>query len=104
MNEIIEIVGKLLGATLVVLCAYLTPKIKAWLEVKIGKEKTDAVLKLIENFVTAADQLYKTEDPTGEIRNAYVKDQLQKLGYTITDELNSFIESAVKKCNKAYNK
>ena len=62
------------------------------------------VMLLIENFVTAADQLYKADDPTGVIRKKYVEDQLKALGYAITDELNAFIESAVKKCNKEYNK
>ena len=104
MDQILEIVGKLLGAALVVLAVYLTPKIKEWLNEKIGETSTNHIIVLIENFVTAADQLFKSEDPTGEIRNEYVKDQLTKLGYVITDEINSFIESAVKKCNKEYNK
>ncbi len=104
MDQILEIVGKLLGVALVVLVAYLTPKIKEWLNEKIGETNTNHIIVLIENFVTAADQLFKSEDPTGEIRNKYVKDQLTKLGYVITDEINSFIESAVKKCNKEYNK
>ena len=108
MDEIIAIVGKVLAAAVVALFAYLVPKIKTLLEAKIGSEGTAKVLLLIENFVTAADQLYKaddpTDDPTGVIRKKYVEDQLKALGYAITDELNGFIESAVKKCNKEYNK
>ena len=104
MDEIIAIVGKVLAAAVVALLAYLVPKIKTWLEAKISSEGTAKVLLLIENFVTAADQLYKADDPTGVIRKKYVEDQLKQLGYVITDELNAFIESAVKKCNKEYNK
>ena len=104
MDDIIAIVGKVLAAAVVALLACLVPKIKTWLEAKIGSERTAKVLLLIENFVTAADQLYKADDPTGVIRKKYVEDQLKQLGYAITDELNSFIESAVKKCNKEYNK
>ena len=104
MDEIIAIIGKILAAAVVALLAYLTPKIKDWLEAKIGSEGTAKVILLIENFVTAADQLYKADDPTGTIRKKYVEDQLKELGYAITDEINSFIESAVKKCNKEYNK
>ena len=104
MDEIIAIVGKILAAAVVALFAYLAPKIKAWLNTKIDSEETEKVLLLIENFVTAADQLYKADDPTGVIRKKYVEDQLKALGYAITDKLNSFIESAVKKCNKEYNK
>ena len=59
MDEIIAIVGKVLAAAVVALFAYLVPKIKTWLEAKIGSEGTAKVLLLIENFVTAADQLYK---------------------------------------------
>lgn len=104
MDQILEIVGKILAAAFVALIAYVTPKVKTWLEEKIGETKTEKVLVLIKNFVTAADQLYKEDDPTGEIRNQYVKDQLTALGYAITSEINSFIESAVKECNKEYNK
>lgn len=104
MDEIIAIVGKVLAAAVVALFAYLVPKIKTWLDAKIGSEGTAKVLLLIENFVTAADHLYKADDPTGVIRKKYVEDQLKQLGYAITDELNGFIESAVKKCNKEYNK
>lgn len=103
MDEIIAITGKVLAAAIVALLTYLAPKIKIWLDAKIGSERTVKVLLLIENFVTAADQLYKIDDPTGAIRKKYVEDQLKQLGYAITDELNSFIESAVKKCNKEYN-
>ena len=103
MEEIIAIIGKILAAAVVALLAYLTPKIKEWLNAKIGTDNTAKVLLLIENFVTAADQLYKTDDPTGVIRKKYVEDQLKQLGYVITGELNGFIESAVKKCNKEYN-
>ena len=103
MEEIIAIIGKILAAAIVALLAYLTPKIKEWLNVKIGTDNTAKVLLLIENFVTAADQLYKADDPTGVIRKKYVEDQLKQLGYVITGELNGFIESAVKKCNKEYN-
>ena len=60
MDEIIAIVGKVLAAAVVALFAYLVPKIKTWLDAKIGSEGTAKVLLLIENFVTAADQLYKT--------------------------------------------
>lgn len=104
MDEIVTIIGKLLAAAVVALFAYLTPKLRSWLEAKIGSEGTTKAILLIENFVTAADQLYKADDPTGMIRKKYVEDQLKELGYTITDEINSFIESAVKKCNKEYNK
>ena len=104
MDEIIAIVFLVFSLVFIALFAYLVPKIKAWLDAKIGSEGTAKVLLLIENFVTAADQLYKADDPTGVIRKKYVEDQLKALGYAITDELNGFIESAVKKCNKEYNK
>ena len=95
MDEIIAIVGKVLAAAVVALFAYLVPKIKAWLDAKIGSEGTAKVLLLIENFVTAADQLYKADDPTGVIRKKYVEAQLKQLGSAITDELYGLLESPV---------
>lgn len=90
-----EIIGKILGAVVVAIIAYLTPKFNAWLEAKVGSEKAEVLRRLIMELVTAADQLFKTEDPTGQIRKRYVEQQIEALGYKITDDINAMIESAV---------
>jgi len=96
MSDIIlSVIGRLLGAAAVIVAAYLTPKVKLWLECKAGTEATNGIILMVRELVKAADQLYKTEDPTGEIRNAYVKEQLKALGIEITNEVDAHIEAAV---------
>lgn len=96
MSEtIIAIIGRLIGALLVCFVAYITPKVNTWLNLKSESEATALTIELIREFVAAADQLFKADDPTGEIRNKYVKKQLEQLGYTITEEINAYIEASV---------
>lgn len=97
---ILEAIGKLLALAVASAMIWLTPKIRAWLEARIGLEKTKKLFEQIGKFVEAADQLYKQEDPTGEIRNMYVKEQLTKLGVAITAEINAYIEGAVFEINR----
>ena len=101
MNDVIfDAIGKLLAAAAVSAIIYLTPKVNAWLVERIGLEKTKRLFEQINKFVEAADQLYKADDPTGDIRNNYVKGQLAKLNIVITDEINSYIEGLVFEINK----
>lgn len=93
--EIIAIIGKLLGAAALALGTFLCKKVSEWLEAKINKETLAVVENLIDNFVKAAEQLYREDDPTGAIRNTYVKKNLEELGYVITEEINAYIESKV---------
>jgi len=50
--------------------------------------------------VEAAEQMLKDDDPDGTKRKAYVIEQLCVLGYTITEEINAYIESEVYKLNQ----
>ena len=108
MSDIIfDAIGKILAAAAVSAIIYLTPKAKAvlteakkWLESRIGTENAKKLYEQIDKFVEAADQLYKEDDPTGEIRNNYVKTQLANLGIAITAEINGYIEGSVFKHHK----
>ena len=91
-QQIIDIVIKLLA---IILVAYVLPEFKNWLTIKIGEEKAEKLAELIYKFVTAAEQMYKDTDATGEFRKQYVVEQLRKLGYVITDEINAQIEYEV---------
>lgn len=93
--EIFEIIGRILGAIVVAIIAYLTPRVKAWMNVHMNKTMVDNVVTLIDSFVRAADQLYHDDDPTGEKRNAYVKKQLMLAGVEISDTVVNLIEGAV---------
>lgn len=90
-----EIVTILIKLVVGILAIYIVPKLKEFLISKIGEEKANTLEKHIRDFVLAADQLYKSTDPTGEIRNKYVKEQLEQLGYVITDLINAQIEAEV---------
>ena len=91
-EQIVDIVVKLAA---IILVAYVLPEFKKWLTIKIGEEKAEKLAELIYKFVTAAEQMYKDTDATGEFRKQYVMEQLRKLGYVITDEINAQIESEV---------
>lgn len=93
--EIYEIIGKILAAFFIACVVYLSPKIKKWLETNADKSTIEALLKLVNSFAQAAEQLLHDEDPTGEKRQAYVQKCLEELGYVITDEVISMIEGAV---------
>ena len=55
MEQIYEIIGSLLGALVVGLLAYLTPKVKAWLEENADKTAQEVVLALVRSFCRAAE-------------------------------------------------
>lgn len=91
-EQIVDLVVRLLA---IILIAYVLPELKQWLANKIGEEKAAKLAEYIEKFVKAAEQMYKEVDETGEMRKQYVMEQLRKLGYVITDEINARIESEV---------
>ena len=97
--NIYEIIGKLLAAFFVGLLAYLTPKVKEWLEARTGKDHYDQLLQLVRAFARAAEQLYHDADPSGEARNRFVREQLTALGVEITESVINMIEGAVWEIN-----
>lgn len=98
-DQIIEIVGKLIAAVVVGIIAYLTPKIKEWLEVNASNKSQQTLELLIKSFTQAAEQLLHDDDPDGSKRMEYVKNNLNALGIEITKELVSMIEGAVWEIN-----
>ena len=99
MNDIYEIIGKLLAAVLVGLLAYLTPKAKAWFEANTSKSAQDRLQQLVRAFARAAEQLYHDADPGGESRNWFVREQLTALGVEVTEAVINMIEGAVWEIN-----
>lgn len=102
--EIQKIVIDLLAALFVGAFCYVVPKLKLWLVAKAGAEAANGIILTVEQFVLAADQMFKADDPTGMLRNQYVKEQLTKLGIAITEEINAYIEASVLKLKKEGNK
>ena len=81
----------LLGFGLLVLLKH----IKAALDAKVEAGKAGELDLLIADFVAAAEQLLKQDDPDGSKRKQYVTDCLMAIGIAITDEINARIEAAV---------
>lgn len=99
MENIYEIIGKLLAAFVVALLAYLAPKAKTWIMANISKTTQENLLRLIRSFARAAEQLYHDTDPSGEARNRFVREQLTALGVEITEAVINMIEGAVWEIN-----
>ena len=99
MENIYEIIGKLLAALVVGLLAYLTPKVKEWLEASTGKDHYDQLMQLVRAFARAAEQLYHNTDPSGEARNRFVREQLTAMDVEITEAVVNMIEGAVWEIN-----
>lgn len=99
MEEIIKLIIQILVGIAALAVTYIMPKIRAWITEKIGAENMAKLDGYITEFVAAAEQMLKADDPTGEKRLQYVIDQLTKLGYTVTDEIRAAIESKVFEIN-----
>ncbi len=99
MNNLYEIIGNLLAAFAVGLLAYLTPKVKEWLNAKTGKDHYDQLMQLVAAFARAAEQLYHDQDPAGTQRKQFVQDQLRALGVEVTEAVINMIEGAVWEIN-----
>jgi len=99
MENICEIAGKLLAAFIVGLLAYLTPKVRAWLEVNACQTTQEWVQQMVRAFAQAAEQLYHDTDPDGEGRNRFVREQLTAVGVEVTETVINMIEGAVWEIN-----
>ena len=94
MTVIYEIIGKLLAAACFALLAYLTPKVKEWLEARTGKDHYDQLMQMVQAFARAAEQLYHNTDPSGEARNRFVREQLAAMDVEITETVVNMIVNA----------
>lgn len=99
MDEIINILVKLAAMVLTFFiargCRYLYDFLKGKLD-----EQNDAKLDLfVSELVTAAEQMFKKDDPDGSVRLEYVQDMLVEAGYDITEAIRAMIESKVFEIN-----
>lgn len=95
MEDIIDIVIKIVAAILTLGGVWLLRNLQSWLAIKLGAEKTARLDKLISELVAAADQQYKELDATGKLRLAYVTGLLEQLGYEMTEIIRAKIEAEV---------
>ena len=111
MNEMFEIIIKLLGTLAGVGVVYAIKMCVSYLRSRLDESEKAYIDKsfengmyvegFIESFVVAAEQMYWNE--SGEFRLAYVQDRLLEAGYELTDALRAMIESKVYKIHEKVN-
>lgn len=87
VNDILSIVYAVI---VVLVSTYLVP----FLKTKLEKEGRENLIKLIETFVSAAEQVYNGVK-MGEKKKEYVVDALVKEGIVVTESVDAMIEAAV---------
>ena len=109
MNQITEIVTGSAMSILVVLVGIVVNAVKNYLVTRGGKKALEVVEILARNAVNATEQVADKLDIHGEDKLEYAKTSLiEGLEahniYLTNDQLNTFIESAVKTANDAWKK
>lgn len=98
-SEIIELIVKALFGLLAIGGLWLVGFIKEVLKTKVEAQQASELDRLIYDFVAAAEQQLKQDDPDGTKRKAYVVEQLNAVGIAISQEINARIEAAVYEIN-----
>ena len=98
-QEIIELIVKALFGLLAIGGIWLVGYVKDVLKTKISAHQASELDRLIYDFVAAAEQQLKQDDPDGTKRKAYVVEQLNAVGIAISQEINARIEAAVYEIN-----
>lgn len=107
MNQITEIVTSGAMSILVVLVGIVVNAVKNYLVTRGGKKALEVVEILARNAVNATEQVADKLDIHGKDKLEYAKTSLiEGLEahniYLTNDQLNTFIESAVKTANEAW--
>lgn len=107
MNQITEIVTSGAMSILVVLVGIVVNAVKNYLVTRGGKKALEVVEILAKNAVNATEQVADKLDIHGKDKLEYAKTSLiEGLEahniYLTNDQLNTFIESAVKTANEAW--
>lgn len=107
MNQITEIVASGAMSILVVLVGIVVNAVKNYLVTRGGKKALEVVEILARNAVNATEQVADKLDIHGKDKLEYAKTSLiEGLEahniYLTNDQLNTFIESAVKTANEAW--
>ena len=98
-SEIIELIVKALFGLLAIGGIWLVGFVKEVLKTKVEAQQASELDRLIYDFVAAAEQQLKEDDPDGTKRKAYVVEQLNAVGIAISQEINARIEAAVYEIN-----
>ena len=109
MNQITEIVVSGAMSILVVLTGIIVQEVKKYLIAKGGKKAVEVAEILAKNAVNATEQVAGALDIHGKDKMEHAKtsliEGLEAYNINLTnDQLNTFIEAAVKQANKEWKK
>ena len=95
MENIVDIVIKIVATLLAFGIGYVGKLLVQWLKTKLDENTFAKLDTFIAELVAAAEQLYKADDTTGDIRLGYVQKMLVEAGYEVTSAVMAMIESKV---------
>lgn len=98
---VLENLGNIAGIFISICVIALFTKVNNYIVNHTTKAQQELIAGFINAFVKSADQLYHGRDSTGNVRNLYVRERLETMGITITDEIESLIEAAVWDVNQS---
>lgn len=109
MNQITDIVASSSMSILVVMVGIIVQAVKKYLLTRGGKKAIEVAEILAKNAVNATEQVAGTLDIHGKDKMEHAKNSLieglEAYNINLTnDQLNTFIESAVKKANEQWKK
>lgn len=99
MEAIMDIIIKLAATLLALGAGYLGKLLVGWLKGKLDEQGAAKLDLFVSELCTAAEQMYKEDDPDGSIRLRYVENMLKQAGYELTDAVKALIESKVFEIN-----
>lgn len=95
-DGMVKIILALIGLLGTIVTTVVVPYIRS----KTTSEQRDNAYQIVKIVVSAADQMLKIEDPSGQKRKEYVVDKLEKIGVKLdVKTLDLFIEAAVAELN-----
>ena len=105
--EKIELITTLLRAVMMILTIFVIPAVSKWMKANAASKEVQTLEKIVDDAVTAAEQLRKTldiMDPTGEWRKSkaviLIRASCSRLNIELSDaEIEMLIEATVKNCN-----
>lgn len=109
MNQITDIVTTSAMSILVILVGIVVQAVKKYLLTRGGKKALEVAEILANNAVNATEQVAGTLDIHGKDKMEHAKNSLieglEEYNINLTnDQLNTFIEAAVKKANEQWKK
>lgn len=99
MEEILDIIIKVVASLLAVGAGWLGKWLINWLKSQLDEKKAEKLDLFVAELVAAAEQLYKDEDEDGSTRLNYVQGMLVQAGYEITEAVRALIEAKVFEVN-----